>query len=368
MDLEAIQRGAPGLGPTLARGGLSVLACGFALGHGARMACYAWGLRTPERLPVPVISVGNITAGGTGKTPMVAWLIERLRDAGRTPGVLARGYGPTVVARADGGPLNDEGAELLARFGAMLPQVQRADRIEGFERLAARHPVVDVVLLDDGFQHVQVARDLDIVLVDAQRPLGYGYRLPRGLLRESPRALARADVVVITRGGGLTPAARAALALRLGAFTEAPILASEVRPTRLRDAHGATSPRELDGARVIAVAGTGHPEAFVGTLHDLGASVLRCVTPGDHRALAPGALEALCVEARQEGARVVMTGKDAAKLAALPEEVAVLEIEVAFLDGEDVLLDRLRAVCSKVRAASSSAMPACPADTAPSRS
>src|SRR5690606_22578410 len=154
------------------------LSLAYSLGTALRAAAYDRGLLRVERLDVPVVSVGNLTVGGTGKTPLVAWLVERARRAGRRPGVLARGYG-----RPEGATLNDEGELLAARF-ADLPQVQDPDRVAGGRRLCAT-PAVDLVILDDGFQHRRLYRDLDLVCVDAKEPFAGGLQLPAGDLRES---------------------------------------------------------------------------------------------------------------------------------------------------------------------------------------
>src|SRR5262245_61648687 len=119
MDLRTVQSGGGGFGGGVARAGLSVLAGGWALAQVSKSWAYRTGLRRASRLPVPVISVGNLVAGGTGKTPFVAWLARRLRERGRVPGVLARGYGPRV-----GGGLSDEGAVLEHLLGPGLPQVE----------------------------------------------------------------------------------------------------------------------------------------------------------------------------------------------------------------------------------------------------
>src|SRR5690606_2019149 len=132
----------------------------WAVASVARNAAFDRGLRRARRLPVRVVSIGNLTAGGTGKTPLVVWVCERARALGLVPGVLARGYG-----RAPGARLNDEGELLAARLPG-LPQEQDADRVLAGRRLLARHPV-DVVVLDDGFQHRRLERDRDVVCLDA---------------------------------------------------------------------------------------------------------------------------------------------------------------------------------------------------------
>src|SRR4051812_22379030 len=181
---------ARGVGAALLRAGLSVISPVYATVMRGRNAKFDLGLGV-TRLPRPVISVGNITAGGTGKTPVVRWLCERLRDTGERPAVLMRGY------KAAAGERGDEAAMLegmLNRSGVQNVVVHaQADRVAGGLGVLRDHPDVSVFVLDDGFQHRRLARDFDLVLVDACEPLGYGRVFPRGLLREPACGLGRAD-------------------------------------------------------------------------------------------------------------------------------------------------------------------------------
>ncbi len=179
------------------------------------------GLKARHALPVPVISVGNLTAGGTGKTPFTVWLARALLAAGRRPGVLSRGYG----ARAEGSLLSDEGAVRAALLGPGVPQVEAPDRVRGGASLLAAHHEIDVLLLDDGFQHVRLRRDLDVVLLDATDPFGGGHLLPLGMLREKPSALARAGAVVINRAERVTAKTLEGLRARVRALAPDAVLA-----------------------------------------------------------------------------------------------------------------------------------------------
>ena len=186
MSLEALQSGAQrGAAASLARLGLSFLSGGYALARQGHRLCYRLGLCRRERLPVPVVSVGNLTVGGVGKTPFVEWLAADLLGQGLRPVVLARGYG-----RRPGEALNDEGQWLVQRLPG-LPVVQNSQRAAEARRFLEQDRC-DVFLLDDGFQHEPLARDLDLVLLDGTRPFGHGHLLPRGLLREPLSALRRA--------------------------------------------------------------------------------------------------------------------------------------------------------------------------------
>ena len=164
------------VGTGVLHAGLWPLSLLYGLVTERRNAAYYRGAAATHRLDVPVVSVGNLTVGGTGKTPLVVWLVERALAAGRRPGVLARGYG-----RVKGAALHYEGMLLAGRFPG-LPQVQDPDRVAGGRRLLARGDV-DVVILDDGFQHRRLARDTDLVCVDARAPFANGLLLPAGDLR-----------------------------------------------------------------------------------------------------------------------------------------------------------------------------------------
>lgn len=263
------------------------------------------------RAPVPVISVGNLTAGGTGKTPLVIHLARALLDRGARPAVLARGYG----AARDGEP-NDE--LLLAREevpGLLLfPGRDRSARIA--EAVGAG---ATLILLDDGFQHRRVARDFDLVLIDASDPWGPGGLLPRGLLREPRTALRRADLVLITRAEQVGADALAAIEAEVRAVGYAgPVGRIHVHPRDLLpiDRPGYPEPVEsLRGARVLAACAIGNPEAFRATLLGLGARVQELVTFPDHAPLGPAEVAAVEAQARRADAdRIVVTAKDAVKL------------------------------------------------------
>jgi tetraacyldisaccharide 4'-kinase len=296
-------------------------ALGFRLGGAARSAAYEGGLLAPARAPLPVLSVGNLTAGGTGKTPLVILLTRALLARGERPAVLARGYG----ADRDG-ELNDE-LRLIAREVPAALLAPGRDRVARAQEAAGRGATV--LVLDDGFQHRRLHRDVDLVLLDATDPWGPGGLLPRGLLREPAAALARAHVVVLTRVELVAPAARRRLEdeVRATGF-QGPIVGMRLVPraleplppptsaetTRLPEAPGAA----LAGASVLAACGIGNPAAFVRTLEALGARVARLEALPDHHAYGPADVARIEARARDAGLeRVVTTAKDAIKLEAL---------------------------------------------------
>ncbi len=348
-NLPAIQSGAPGFGAALARAGLRVASLGWIAGHAARLAAVRTGILRAERLPVPVLSVGNLTAGGTGKTPFVAWIVQRLVEQGRRPGVLSRGYGP----RPDGSDVSDEGLVLRRLLGPDRPYVEDANRRRGGRRLLAEHPETDVLVLDDGFQHVRLARDLDIVLLDATNPFGYGHRLPRGLLREPPSALGRADVVVLTRAERVSTAEIAALEQRVAALTPALVAVARTRPVGLEVDGRPAALDALAGRVVHACSAIGNPAAFAATLEDLGARVVGRTELPDHARLSPARWQAVLAASRREAAElVVVTRKDAVKCDPLPPGVAVLDVETVVLEGLDALRGLLLAYAYGARTTS----------------
>lgn len=331
MSLNEIQAGRGGVLGGPARLLLTVLSGGWAVGHHARRALFATGLRRRRSLGVPVLSVGNLAVGGTGKTPLTAWLAAGLRRRGHRPGILSRGYGP----RAAGQTLSDEGAVLRRALGDEVPQVEDPDRHRGGMRLLAEHPEVDVVLLDDGFQHWQLERDLDLVLLDATRPFGYGHLLPRGLLREPPSALARAGIVVLTRAERVDEAALSAIGERVRGITRAPVAVAHARPSAV-EVEGTTHPPGwLGGRRIFAVCGIGNPHAFVAHLEALGAAIVGRRFLADHAAPSEDDWNDLRKEAWAAGAEVVVTTrKDAVKCVSLPADVVVYEVATFVDEGE----------------------------------
>lgn len=290
----------------------------------------------------PVISVGNLSVGGTGKTPMVGWLVGLLRGAGRDPAVAMRGY----RAGPEG---SDEALEYAAEF-TDLPVVARADRLSGLLDLFAseRGERVDVVVLDDGFQHRRIARQLDIVLVDATRSPFDGALLPAGWLREPVESLGRAGAVVITHAGRVSGAALAELRERLSRAAPGARIASCEHVWRGLRLHGGAGPGEevpaswLRGGRLVACCAIGNPGPFLAGVRAQGAEVREMVLR-DHDPFGAEAAGRLAALAREHGARgIVVTGKDWAKLArypaaAWPCPVAVPRLGLEFREGREGL-------------------------------
>ena len=340
MSLREIQDGRAAVHAP-ARLGLSILAAGYEVAVRARAAMFDRGLRGVRQLSVAVTSVGNLTVGGTGKTPFVAWLCDRAIAAKRRPGVLSRGYGP----RPAGSPLSDEGTLLRDLLGAKVPQVEDPDRVRGGWRLLSKHPETDLVVLDDGFQHRRLARDADVVLLDATDPFGGGRMLPRGRLREPARALSRASAVVVTRAERLDAGALASLVRDVRRHLRSPVVAvARTVPRALVTALGEERPvEELRGRSVFAVAAIGNPAAFEATLTDAGARVVGRVFERDHAVATTSDAARVAALARAARAdRVVVTRKDLVKwrtLPTLPEGLCALDVGLEVVEGEAALLE-----------------------------
>jgi tetraacyldisaccharide 4'-kinase len=273
----------------------------------------ARGKRERRRLEAPVISVGNLTMGGTGKTPCVLHLAEALRARGRKPGILTRGYarrspekelvvgpGVAVPARRTG----DE-AQIFLR-SAVAPVGIGGDRFRTGTALH-RDFGADVLLLDDGFQHVQLARDADIVLLDALNPFGGGGVFPMGRLREPIMALARAQVVVITRCEFSDLARAIERQVRIW-NPAAPVFQARLEPEAWVTASGRRYPvSEPPFKRAAGFCGLGNPQSFRRTLEELGIRLADWVEFPDHHRYSPSEVRHLAAQFSAKGADAVLT-------------------------------------------------------------
>jgi len=295
---------------------------------------YDTGRREVVRLPVPVISIGNVTTGGTGKTPLVLDIAGRFLRRGRRPAVVARGY------RAGHDGLADE-PEMISELLPGVPCVTNGDRVAGGHD--AMKLGADVIVLDDGFQHRRIARDADFVVVDATNPFGFDHVLPRGLLREPIGGLRRATLFVISRCDQADATTVEAIIGRLRVITpETPCVRSRHRPLGLHALSGASSQDQYD--RAIVFAAIGNRRAFAHTVSRMGMTVAAERWWPDHHAYRPQDIRALVrLRERVEHDVVITTRKDAVKLRKLDvqplEPLRVLDIEIEYLDGGDTVID-----------------------------
>jgi tetraacyldisaccharide 4'-kinase len=282
---------------------------------------YDRGSLAAVRLPVPVISVGNLTAGGTGKTPQVAQLVAWCRSRGLACAVLSRGY-----RGVDG---RNEEAELISGS----PVVCNPDRAAGGRAAIAQG--ARLLILDDGFQHRRLARELDIVVVDATRPWGVagggaGALVPLGYLREAPSALARAGIIALSRCEEVAPQALARLHGELAGY-RAPVIELCEEDPHLRpiEGGGRAAADSLRGRPVLLVSGIGNPAAFEAAAARHGWQTVASWRFPDHHRYRAAEAERLAAAAAKRGAVAVMTGKDAVKLAGLwPHTAPAFVLEV----------------------------------------
>ena len=298
-----------GLWPGLQRSALWLLSVPY---HGAtllRNGLYDRGWKRCSKAAVPVVSVGNLTLGGTGKTPCVEHVARWFRQHDRRVAILSRGYGSQQGQ-------NDE-ALVLEDNLPDVPHLQGPDRI-ALAQIAVEELESEVLILDDGFQHRRLARDLDIVLLDATAPWGHGYLFPRGLLRESPASLRRAGLIMMTRCDQVDAGKREQIRSRLARLApDVPLVETTHRPVALVNAD--RQEQRLDILRqqpVVAFCGIGNPEAFRRTLADLGVTLAGFRTFPDHHAYSRQDIEELRGWIREHGPQgvAVTTQKDLVKI------------------------------------------------------
>lgn len=291
-----------------------------------------------HRADAPVISVGNLTVGGTGKTPFVLDLVRRIQSTGHKTAVIARGYGA-----ANGGPSDEQ--RLIQRRAADVVYVANPDRVAGAREAVQQHHA-EALILDDGFQHRRLARDLDIVLIDATQPFGHGYMLPRGLLREPVDSLARCSLIIITRCDQVEPVALERIEATIRKYApRQPLIRCRHAPMDL--AHlttGETRTPEQFDKPVYLVSGIGNPAAFEQTAKSIGLNVCGSTAFADHHRYNAEDVSRLCVAAQSAGAKaIVTTEKDSVKLERIsadwPMDVWVLRVAIEYLDGGEAVID-----------------------------
>lgn len=297
-----------------------------------------------SRVEVPVLSVGNLTLGGTGKTPIVAWIARRLSDSGVRPAIVSRGYrgkagrGPLLASSGDGptcdAALCGDEPFLLASTLPGVMVVVGSDRVAG--ALLAHSRGADVIVLDDGFQHRRLDRDLDIVLLDAGDPFGGGRLLPAGRLREPLGGLRRAHAVLITRARRQERFAEIERVVRRH-NRSVPILTAGHRGVGFVDARGAPCERP---SRAVAFCGIGSPEGFRADLEACGVELLDFRRWPDHHAYTPRELSDLAGLAAGHASALVTTEKDLARLSGRwpgPDPPLALRIEAEIHDPRSLL-------------------------------
>jgi tetraacyldisaccharide 4'-kinase len=308
---------------------------------GSRNRLFDHGWRKIHRLPRPAISLGNITTGGTGKTPTTLWLAQRLLEAGHHPAVLLRGY------KAGKGESDEATLYREAMAGTGVAVAANPDRVAGAQQAMKNAPATDVFLLDDGFQHRKVHRDLDLVLLDATDPLGGGHLLPRGRLREPGENLRRADGILITRAETTTDTELNALDDRLNRLTGQRATAWCAHHWQsVMSPEGKQAVAALGQQRVAGLCGIGNPAAFERELRRVSREVVWFQALPDHAQLPPAVRLAVhLAEAKRAGATaLILTEKDwvrwrdvFSKLDPLPLPIWRVQLDLNWRHGEEAL-------------------------------
>jgi len=342
---HALIKGERGLGSAFARCALRALSVPYGWAVWTRNRLYDLGKIPVHRPLACVVSVGNLTLGGTGKTPCVEYLVRFFQERHQRVAILSRGYGAATG-------LNDEALVLQGHLPE-VPHLQGSDRTS-LAAKAVNEFESNVLVLDDGFQHRRLHRDIDLVLIDATDPWGCGYLFPRGLLREPAVELRRASVVMLTRCDQVEAKERGRLREAVTRFApHAPIIETSHRPIELINPDRSKAKLDkLSDRSVIAFSGVGNPRAFRQTLIDLGAKIVSWRTYADHHRYSWEDLEDLRAWAGcyAEDCLVVTTEKDLVKLPrslSWTRQLWALRISLHIEMGETVLHDMLCKILGK---------------------
>lgn len=336
--LKLISGRKSGLSAAILRFLFGVPAVFYSTAIGLRTLLYSKGLLKTHRAGAKVISIGNITVGGTGKTPLVIWLCNLLQQKNVRCAILTRGYRTTQDRQ-------DEPA-ILSESCPQAKVIVNPDRVAGAAEAVDKFGA-QVLIMDDGFQHLRLARDLDIVTLDATRPFGYGRLLPAGLLREPITALARADAVVITRCDQVKETELAELEQKLQQINSNMIIARSIHaPICAKSTKNKEINLEsLKNKKVLVFCGIGNPQAFLNTIDALGCNVVDCRVYNDHHFYNFDDVANIYEQATRSRVELILTTqKDWTKIVrlnVLREEmpIAYLAIELKFISGEDKLRD-----------------------------
>ena len=333
-----------GFGANILRLLLATAAIGYSLAVWTRNFLYSKRLLKTYHVNAAVICVGNITVGGTGKTPLVVWLCNLLTQNHKCA-ILTRGYKAKVQADKD---FKDE-IVILAESCANTEIIVNPDRVSGATEAIDKYSA-KVLIMDDGFQHRRLARDFDIVAIDATHPFGYGKLLPAGFLREPVSSLKRAGAVVITRCDQVTEAQLSELGQKLRAINPDMVIAKSMHaPAYVKSRDNKENNIEwLKGKKVFAFCGIGNPDAFFNTIKNIGVELIGSKAFDDHYRYTDAYLTEISEQAEESGADLILTTqKDWTKVVSNTESsisesklhppFAYLAVEIKFVSGEDKL-------------------------------
>lgn len=313
-----------------------------------RNRLFDFGLKKIHKVDCPVISIGNVTTGGTGKTPLVAFVVNHLVEQGLHPAIISRGY------KSLDGSANDE-KRVLEILCPGVPHIQHRDRVASARTAIEKHGC-NVIVADDAFQHRRLNRDVNVVLIDALNPWGFGHVLPRGLLRESRSGIRRAEVVVLTRADQVSADERTRLWAEIRKF-KANVSRVEVafEPSRVVSIDGNSKPvAELlaeSNGRVRAFCGIGNPVAFRRTIEAAGFTIESFQAFPDHHHYSKSDLDELVATGSMASATVLITTlKDIVKVrefALGANQIWALDIAATFLVGESEFVESVSVVSQR---------------------
>lgn len=335
-----------GVKATALRAALRVAETPYSLAMRWRNRRYDQTPLTCHRVGKPTISVGNLTVGGTGKTPLVGWLARWFRDQQIRVAILSRGY------KSSENGYNDEALELAQRLPD-VPHLQHPDRLQS-ALTAVEELDMQLLLLDDGFQHRQLSRDLDIVLLDALEPFGFGHVLPRGTLREPLDGLSRAHVIGLSRSDCVADAKRQEIRKQVLRIAPNALWLELVhQPRKLLSVRGSSEAlNTIERARILAFCGIGNPRGFRHTLARLPCEVVQFKEFPDHHAYTREDIESLhrWAEKQSDIDAVLCTHKDLVKIE-LDEiggkPLRALAVEVIFTEGQTDLEKQLNPLANR---------------------
>lgn len=318
-----------------------------------RIFFYKKGLLKSVRLPIPVISVGNITLGGTGKTPVIEYIAHYLQKKGKRVAILSRGYAATI--KQEKSPLNknicnDEHLVFQENIPD-IPHLLNKDRVKS-GLCAIRQFQVQYLLLDDGFQHLRLARDMNIVTIDALNPFGFGHIFPRGMLREPLDELRRADMFMLTHADQCSHDKIQLIMDQLHAIAgHVPVVETVHKPIWLESSQGAEmiDINVLQGKRVFAFCAIGNPESFRKSIESLGGELLNFHIFPDHHVYTASELRTLNAEAKRVRTEVIIvTQKDRVKIKNVCEmwdfPLWTLKIEIRIVKGYEIFENKMNAI------------------------
>jgi len=336
-----------GMGTALLRLLLGVAAAGYSIAVRARNFLYSAGWLKVHRADAAVISIGNITVGGTGKTPLVIWLCKQIisdskfQSSNSQCAILTRGYKATKNSKLKTQNYSDEPA-ILTESCPEVKVIVNPDRVAGAAEAVSKFGA-NTLIMDDGFQHRRLARDLDIIAIDATRPFGYGKMLPAGLLREPVASLKRADAIVITRCDQIAETELSEIEKTLQIINPNVIIARSIHaPAYVKSADNQEiSLEQLKDKKIFAFCGIGNPDAFLNTIKTIGSELVGSKVYNDHHHYTNDCLADIYEQAGGLKADLILTTqKDWTKIisdfeSSLP--FAYIGIEIKFLAGEDKL-------------------------------